>query len=67
MTKNKEDDERPLADDLLFGARAIGEFIGLDERQTFHQAANGNIPVTKMGRLIVASRRMLRRHFTKEA
>jgi hypothetical protein len=53
----------PLADDLLHGAAEIGKYLGISERAAFHQIANGQIPTVKMGRLIVASKTVLRRHF----
>jgi hypothetical protein len=53
----------PLADDLLHGAREIADFLGLSERQAFHQIERGNIPTTRMGRLIVGSKTVLRRRF----
>jgi hypothetical protein len=58
--------DEPLAADLLIGARKIAAFIGITERQAFHQIEAGNIPTTRMGRLIVASKSGLRRHFTEE-
>jgi hypothetical protein len=59
MTQN----EKPLADDLLHGAREIGQFLGITERQARHQIDSGGIPVTRMGRLIVGSKTVLRRRF----
>jgi hypothetical protein len=53
----------PLADDLLHGAREIADFLGLSERQAYHQIEHGNIPTTRMGRLIVGSKTVLRRRF----
>jgi hypothetical protein len=58
--------EQPLSKDLLFGAAPIAKFLGLTERQARHQIDHGQIPVTRMGRLIVASKRVLRRHFSPE-
>jgi hypothetical protein len=56
-------DETPLADDLLPGARAIATFLGLRERQARHQIDRGVIPVRRIGGLIVASKKVLRRCF----
>jgi hypothetical protein len=56
-------DERPLAQDLLHGAREIADFLGIEERQARHQIDRGNIPVTRMGRLIIGSKEVLRRRF----
>ena len=52
-----------LADDLLHGAEQIGTFLGISERQARHQIDQGNIPVTRMGRLIVGSKSALRQRF----
>ena len=54
-------DETPLADDLLPGARAIADFLGMEERQARHQIDKGTIPVRRMGALIIGSKRALRR------
>ncbi len=56
-------DEKPLAKDLLHGAKEIADFLGIEERQARHQIDQGNIPVTRMGRLIVSSKTALRRRF----
>ena len=60
-------DEKPLAADLLHGAREIAAFLGISERRAFHQIEQGNIPTVKMGRLIVASKSALRRRFVPES
>lgn len=61
-----EINKQTLADDLLVGAQAIAQETGLTERQVFYFAAKGALPVRKMGRLLTASRRRLRAHFTGE-
>jgi hypothetical protein len=60
------DKAEPLAVDLLHGAAEIAAFLGLTERQAFHQIEQGNIPTTRMGRLIVASKSALRRRFVPQ-
>ena len=58
------DQERRLADDLLYGAKAIADELGIEERQARWQIDQGNIQgVTRMGRLIVCSKSALRRQF----
>ncbi len=57
------DDDKTLAADLLHGAAAIAAFIGIKERQARHQIEQGNIPVTRLGRLIISSKRALRQRF----
>jgi hypothetical protein len=54
-----------LAQDLLIGAAAIAEYIGISERACRHQLDHNQIPHKRMGRLIVGSRSALRRHFTE--
>lgn len=56
-------DNSTLADDLLHGAKEIGEFLGLSERQARHQIDAGNLPVARLGQLIVGSKTVLRRRF----
>jgi len=49
--------------DLLWGAKAIGHFLGIDERQVWYQADRGLLPVKRQGRLLTASKAALRKHF----
>jgi hypothetical protein len=63
-TATTETAER-LADDLLIGAAAIAEYLGLTERACRHQLDNNQIPHRRMGRLIVANKHVLRKHFEK--
>jgi len=49
--------------DLLWGAKAIGQFIGIDERAVWYQADRGLLPVKRQGRLLTASKAALRKHF----
>lgn len=53
----------PLRDDLVWGIKAIADEIGRSERQTFHLASTGQIPVGKIGGRHVASRSKLRARF----
>jgi hypothetical protein len=46
--------------DLLWGLQAIAKYIGRTERQTEHLISLELIPVTKMGRAVVASAAKLR-------
>ena len=52
-----------LSRDLIWGAAAIADEIGLTLRQTQYQLERGLIPAGKQGRAWVASRRRLRRRF----
>jgi hypothetical protein len=49
--------------DLLWGVKAIADYVGLTERQAGYQIEIGLIPVKKQGRLVVASKANLREHF----
>jgi hypothetical protein len=57
----------PLADDLLFGAQAIADELGIDVRKAFYGLARGHIPGTKCGATWTSTKSRLRRHFNGEA
>jgi hypothetical protein len=52
-----------LSDDLIWGVGGIADFLGKNQRQTFHLIYAGAIPTAKIGGRIVASRSRLRAHF----
>lgn len=52
-----------LAEDILRGAKAIGDFIGLDARRTFYGLQNGFIPASKEGATWVSTRSRLESHY----
>lgn len=52
-----------LADDLLYGAQAIADELGISRRAAFYGLANGSIPATRLGRIWVCSRQRLKLHF----
>jgi hypothetical protein len=56
-----------LAGDLLHGAKAIADYLGIDTREVYWQVERGNIPVTRMGRLIISSKATLRSRFIPKA
>jgi len=58
--------DETLADDLLYGAKEIADFLGIEERQARWQIDHGNIPIVRMGRLIVGSKTVLRRRFVPQ-
>jgi hypothetical protein len=43
----------------LWGAAAICKYAGLTERQFYHKAERGLLPVSKVGRTFVTTRRRL--------
>lgn len=47
--------------DLIWGAKAIGECINANPRQTYYYLETGKLPAKKVGNLWVASRKALRR------
>lgn len=68
MTQNNPqpsgDNLSRLADDLLWGAKAISEEIGVNERKAFYLLETGAIPAQKVNGLWVSSRGRLRAHLT---
>ena len=50
--------------DLLWGAKAIADEIGVDPRQAFHMLETRLIPAKKIGARWVAERGQLRAFFT---
>jgi hypothetical protein len=58
--------EKPLAEDLIWGAAAIGDEIGVNRRKAYHLLENDLLPARKVGDLWVASRRALRRALAGE-
>jgi hypothetical protein len=52
-----------IADDILRGARAIGDYIGLPEKKVFYLAEQGHLPIGRIGATLIASKRVLREHY----
>ena len=49
---NTIEETRPqIGDDLLFGAQAIADELGLGVRKTFYLLERGHIPATKAGQM----------------
>ena len=53
------DRDRLLADDLLKGADAIAEFMGLNRRQIYHLAEKSRLPVFRLGSVLCARKSTL--------
>lgn len=53
--------------DLIWGVKNIAQFIGLNERQTFHLLSKGRLPAKNVGGRWVAVRSKLVNFFTEEA
>lgn len=54
-----------LAADLLNGGTEIAEFLGCNTREVYHLAKTQRLPIGRLGRKLVASRRQLARHANK--
>ncbi|MGY3130877.1 hypothetical protein ACVWZM_001559 [Bradyrhizobium sp. USDA 4501] len=54
-----------MSDDLLSGAKAIGEFIGKSERQAFYLLENHLLPGFKNGRTWNARKSTIAEHYAR--
>lgn len=54
-----------LGDDLLSGANAIAEFLGTNAREVYLLAQTKRLPIGRLGRKLIASKRSLARHVEK--
>jgi hypothetical protein len=50
-----------VADDLLNGAAEIAEFLGTNAREVYHLRKTQRLPIGRLGRKLIASRRQLTR------
>jgi hypothetical protein len=50
-----------LAEDLLIGAEAIADELGVDRDQVYYLARTKKLPIGKLGKNLIASRSKLRR------
>jgi hypothetical protein len=50
MTTKQKDTTDPLACDVVWGAKSIGNLIGQSPRQAFHMLEQGHIPGRKVGK-----------------
>jgi excisionase family DNA binding protein len=48
--------EAPSRSDLLYGAAAIADFLGLTNKAVYHLLAAGRLPHFKVGRTVCARR-----------
>ena len=56
-----------LANDVLKGAKEIGDYIGEPARRVFHLVNAGHIPTFRIGATIHARKSELERHFSSTA
>jgi hypothetical protein len=54
-------EQQKLADDLLLGARAIADELGVDQHAVYYLAKMKRLPIGKLGKNLIASRATLRR------
>jgi hypothetical protein len=59
----QQNDER-LAADLLIGAQAIADEIGLKPTEVYYYWRAGKLPLKKLGAQLVGSKQVLREHLT---
>jgi hypothetical protein len=52
-----------LGDDMLVGAPAIAEFLGIKVKAVYYLARNKRVPIGRLGKNLIASKRKLRRAF----
>ena len=63
------DEDHQYADQILDGAKTIAGYLvylgftDMTEKMVFHWAADGRLPVVKLGSRLVANKRTLHRHF----
>jgi hypothetical protein len=58
--------DRP-ADDLLDGGAEIAAFLGCNTREVYHLHKTQRLPIGRLGRKLIASKRKLARHVDKIA
>lgn len=61
METNAE--RRSLSDDLIFGAANIANELGVEAHTVYYWHRKKMLPITKVGKTLVASRRKLQRAF----
>ena len=57
--------EQRLGDDLLFGAKAIADYLGVPVRKVFYWGETGQLPLFKMKKQWAGRKSTLTRHFEK--
>lgn len=57
--------EVELKDDLLMGAKAVAEFVGISERQVYHMLARRQLPGFKIGNTVAAQKSTIIKHIRK--
>jgi hypothetical protein len=60
-TQREQDARERIADDLLIGARAIADELGVPQASVYYLARIKRLPIGRLGRNLIASRAKLRR------
>ena len=65
MALLEDADTNSLADDVLYGARAIAAYTGRAERQIYYLASKGALPIWHMpgGKELISRKSLLRKAF----
>lgn len=53
-----------LANDLLPGAKAAAEFLGMTQRAVYHLVEGGRLPAVRLGTRMYFRKSELERHFS---
>jgi hypothetical protein len=65
MSDIEKEKQAAPADDLLWGAQAIADFLGISVDSVYYQIRTKKLPIAKLGRkTVVASRKKLQRAIT---
>jgi len=56
-------ERKSLSDDLIFGATKIADELGVEAHTVYYWHRKKMLPITKVGKTLVASRRKLQRAF----
>jgi predicted site-specific integrase-resolvase len=55
-------EEETLADDLLWGAQAVADFLGIKVDRVYYFIRTGRLPIAKLGgKTVIASKKQLKR------
>jgi excisionase family DNA binding protein len=59
-------DDKSLAEDLLWGAQAIADYLGVSTARVYYLIRTKRLPSAKLGhKTVIASKRQLVRYFEK--
>jgi hypothetical protein len=68
MSDNTAESQQDISDDLLWGTRAIAEFLGRSLTETQYLIRIDALPIGRLGpKTLFASKRQLQRHLTLKA